>query len=196
MNDQHPTGNTGNIGNAGKKHPTIPSIPIIPISKARPAFLWSQDFRKKRSIYRFDNAWAQSLFAATPWLTVILIIAALFLAHGRIAITPGVMFDLPTAPLTEGSQGGGVTVLLFSVSRDTLAGDETLVFFDDERYLIQDESQLTRLAQRLADTAVLERYQEMLLLADKSVPHGDVMQFITLARQSGVKRVTVAQKPE
>jgi biopolymer transport protein ExbD len=164
--------------------------------KTNPLFNWSQDIRKRRSVYRFGNAWAQSLFAATPWLTVIVIVVALFLAHGRIAVTPGVMFDLPPAPLAEGSQGGGVTVLMFSVSHDTLAGDETLVFFDDERYHLQDDDQFTSLANRIGDTARLERYQEMLLLADKSVPHGDVMRFINLARQAGVKRVNVAQKPE
>jgi len=163
---------------------------VLDIGYSAP-FKWSEAFRKRRS-----RARTLPLFSATPWLSTVLILGALHVAHDRMAVTPGVMFDLPPAPLTEGTHAGAATVLMFSVSRETLTGEETLVFFDDERYRIQDDEQFKRLSDRLGERSGIERYQEMLLLADKSVPHGDVMKFVNMARKAGVRHVTVAQKPE
>ena len=163
---------------------------VLDIGYSAP-FKWSEAFRKRRS-----RARTLPLFSATPWLSTVLILGALYVAHDRMAVTPGVMFDLPPAPLTEGTHAGAATVLMFSVSRETLTGEETLVFFDDERYLIRDDDQFALLTSRITDTAALGRTQEMILLADKNVPHGDVMRFVNLARQAGITRINVAQKPE
>ena len=50
---------------------------------------------------------------------------------------------------------------------------------------------MERLRQR---TAQNERV--LLLMADKRVPHGEVVSIINLARDAGVERVNVAVKPE
>ncbi|MCL1922164.1 MAG: hypothetical protein FWG50_14015 [Kiritimatiellaeota bacterium] len=156
---------------------------------------WSQDIHKKRSVYRFGGTWGQALSTTAPWVSAIILVAALFAVHDRIAITPGVVFELPAAPLTEGSHGG-LTVLMVSLSRETQMGDETLVFFDDERYLIHDEEQAARLAERLSESVDIGRHQDVLLLADTRVPHGDVIRFVNMARKAGAKRVNVAEKAE
>jgi len=163
--------------------------------KTSKTFLWSERIRAKRSVYRFGGVWAQAMLIAVPWLNAIILVVALLAANNRIAITAGVVFELPTAPLQEGSQDG-LTVLMFSVSHETQAGEETLVFFDDERYLIQDEEQSARLVNRISGSLSIERQQDVLLLADKRVPHGDVMQFVNIARKAGAKRINVAEKPE
>ena len=159
------------------------------------SFTWSQEVRESRTVHRFGGALMRTLTTVAPWLSVIIIVAVLFVAHSRIAVTPGVVFDLPPAPFLEGTQAG-LTVLMFSVSRETQAGEETLVFFDDERYLIQDEEQIARLANRISASISIERHDDVLLLADKRVPHGDVMQFVNIARKAGAKRINVAEKPE
>ncbi|MCL2105246.1 MAG: hypothetical protein FWH21_09435, partial [Kiritimatiellaeota bacterium] len=71
--------------------------------KSTPSFTWSQDIRTRRFLHRFGGVWVQAIVVTAPWLTVILIVGALFIVHGRIAITPGVLFDLPPTPLTEGA---------------------------------------------------------------------------------------------
>ena len=52
------------------------------------------------------------------------------------------------------------------------------------------------LAERLRQSLEFSESEELLLLADKHVPHGDVLQFVNLAREAGVARVNVAAKPE
>jgi len=163
--------------------------------KTSQSFQWSQHVRTKRSVFRFGGMWGQAMHLAVPWINAIIIMVALLAVNNRIAITAGVVFELPSAPLHEGSHDG-LTVLMFSVSRDIQAGEETLVFFDDERFLIQDEEQSARLANRISGSISIERHQDVLLLADKRVPHGDVMQFMNIARKAGAKRINVAEKPE
>ena len=158
-------------------------------------FTWSENIRKDRSVYRFGGPWIRMVGTIAPWLSAIILIGMLFVVNHRIAITPGVLFDMPPAPFLEGSHSG-LTVLMFSVSRETQTGEETLVFFDDERYLMQDADQIAHLADRISESISIGRHQEMLLLADKRVPHGDVMSFVNMARQAGATRINVAEKPE
>jgi biopolymer transport protein ExbD len=82
------------------------------------------------------------------------------------------------------------------VPRDTSGNEETLIFFDDDRYVSQDEDQMAMLAERLRNRMALGRSRELLLLADKRVPHGDVMRFVNVAREAGMRQVNVAEKPE
>ncbi len=164
--------------------------------------MWSEkrenlgiQLRRHRSIYRFGGAWAQSLLAAIPWVNAVILIAVLLAVHGRLVISPGMVFDLPRAPLREGLHQG-LTALMIQVDRDTPGGSESLIFFDDERYSTQDEDQMTILLDRLKNRVTVGTRRELLLLADKRVPHGDVMRFVNAARAAGVQRVNVAEKPE
>ncbi|MDR2850219.1 MAG: hypothetical protein LBW77_06740 [Verrucomicrobiota bacterium] len=156
---------------------------------------WSMQVRRHRTVYRFGGVWAQALLVAVPWVNALILIVVLLAVHGQLAITPGVVFDLPRAPLREGSRPG-LTALMVVVARDAPGGEETLIFFDDDRYSAQDEDQVALLSDRLKSRMALGRTRELLLLADRRVPHGDVIRFVNVAREAGVLRVGVAEKPE
>lgn len=157
---------------------------------------WSRQVRRHRTVFRFGGPWAQALLSTVPWVTALLLALLLALLHGRLAVTPGVAFDLPTAPLREGSRAR-LTALMLQVTRGDLpAGEETLIFFDDDRYVAQDPEQRLLLAGRLQDRMTLSVQRELVLLADKRVPHGEIMRFVQTARKAGAQRVLVAEKPE
>lgn len=156
---------------------------------------WSQQIRRHRTVYRFGGPWARSLVASIPWLNAVILVVLLLAVHGRLAIAPGVAFDLPRAPLREGTRVG-LTALMIQVARDVPGGEETLIFFDDDRYSVQDAEQMALLAERIRDRMALSTQRELLLLADKRVPHGEVVHFVNAAREAGVQRVHVAEKPE
>jgi biopolymer transport protein ExbD len=156
---------------------------------------WSKEIRRHRSIYRFGGAWAQSLLAAVPWIDAIIIVVLLLAVNERMVVSPGVVFDLPRAPLREGTHAG-LTALMISVARDVPGADETLVFFDDDRYMTHDAEQMSVLSERVKSRVALGVRRELLLLADKRVPHGEVVRFVNVAREAGVQRVNVAEKPE
>jgi len=156
---------------------------------------WSKLVRRHRSIYRFGGVWAQILLSSVPWINAIIIVVLLLTVNRRMVVSPGVVFDLPHAALREGTHES-LTALMISVTRDVPGGDETLIFFDDDRYSAQDADQMALLSERIKSRVARRTPRDMLLLADKRVPHGDVMKFVNVMRQAGVQRVNVAEKPE
>ena len=156
----------------------------------------SREIRRHRNIYRFGIPWARPLLMAVPWINAILLVLLLILVHGKTAVTPGVLFDLPNAPLREGTHAT-LTAMMIPVTGEALPGaQEVMVFFDDDRILSRDKEQMEALSERLRQYTMQSQEQALLLLADKRVLHGAVMQFINLARDAGIKRVDVATKPE
>ena len=155
----------------------------------------SRQIRRHRTVYRFGGTGTRTLLAAVPWINAVILVVLLLAVHGKLAITPGMAFDLPRAPLREGGRPE-LTALMIEVSRDAPGGEETLIFFDDDRFSAQDEDQMAMLSERLKDRMAAWRGGELLLLADKRVPHGDVIRFVNLAREAGMTRVNVAEKPE
>jgi len=156
---------------------------------------WSKQIRRHRNVYRFGGVWARSLLSSIPWINALILVVMLLAVHGRMVISPGVVFDLPRAPLREG-MNSGLTALMIQVARDTPGGEETLIFFDDDRYSAQDSDQMSVLAERLRSRLAVSTRRDLLLMADKRVPHGDVIRFVNVAREAGVQRVNVAEKPE
>jgi biopolymer transport protein ExbD len=156
---------------------------------------WSVQVRRHRNVYRFGGPWARTLLSSVPWLNAGVLFVMLFAVHGRLVINPGMVFDLPRAPLHEGTHQG-LTALMVPVARDTAGGEETLIFFEDDRYSAQDADQMSVLAERLKNRVSLGARREMLLMADKRVPHGDVIRLVNVAREAGLQRVNVAEKPE
>jgi len=156
---------------------------------------WGALVRRHRSIFRFGGPWAQAIVLAIPWVNALVIIVLLFAVNQRMVVSPGVVFDLPKTELREGTHVG-LTALMISVARDAPGGEETLIFFDDDRYSAQDAEQMAVLSERVKSRVVLNARKELLLLADKRVPHGDVMRFVSAMRKAGVPRVNVAEKPE
>ena len=157
---------------------------------------WSRQIRRHRTIYRFGGPWSRTLLASVPWINALVLIILLFAIHGQLVISPGVAFDLPSAPLREGTRPGLTALMLQVVRSDQPIGEETLIFFDDDRYVAQAAGQMDLLTERLRNRITLSAQREMLLLADKRVPHGEVLRFVKVAREAGVRQVLVAEKPE
>lgn len=135
----------------------------------------------------------RALFAAAPWLNLVLLVFLLRDVGDRILLRPGVVFDLPRAPFREGMRYG-LTAVMIPVARTN--GPETLVFFDDEPFDLSVTARQEQLAARIRDRVALEPRREILLLADRRIPHGDVMTVVNLAREAGVSRVNVSTKPD
>lgn len=156
---------------------------------------WSKLVRRHRTVYRFGGPWAHALLSMVPWINCLAILFLMLVVNRRTVISPGVVFDLPHAAFREGMYVG-LTALMITVARDTPGGEETLIFFDDDRYSTQDTEQMSVLTERVKSRVALGSRSELLLLADKRVPHGDVMRFVNAVREAGVQRVNVAEKPE
>ena len=71
---------------------------------------------------------------------------------------------------------------------------ETLVFFDDSRYLLGDESSLRTLGENLAARVEKSATTTLLVLADRRIHGGDLMDIAAVAKRGGASKVLFAQK--
>ena len=153
---------------------------------------WGWRPRQTEGIWRHGCAWTKPLFAAVPWITLTLLLALFAFIGDRLPQVPGVVCDLP-APVGGQAEATGLAALVLPAAGEAR---ETLVFFDDARYSLSDETSVASLKDRLAARVDAEKSGTFLLLADRRVPAGDVMRLVGLARESGLDRVQIAERRE
>ena len=146
-----------------------------------------------RARFRTRSRIVNSFLQVVPWVNFAVVLALFLSLSGRLTLQPGVVFELPRAPFREGLQRGLSLVMLRA---DRPQGEETLVFFDDVRYQFGVPEQDAQLRDDLSRAAGRPDGRQLLLLADRRVPHGDVMALVNLARSAGIQRVNAALKPE
>ncbi len=142
---------------------------------------------RTQGIWRHGALCLRPLAAAAPFLSVLLLVLQFHLAGGTFTTAKGVLFDLPSPGIAEGEKTD-LTALMMAMPR------ETLVFFDDSRYILGDESSLKVFGEHLAERAGKTENKTLLVLADRRVAGGELMKFAAAAKRHGVRRVLFAEK--
>ncbi len=148
---------------------------------------WGWTPERSQGIWRHGAAWLRPLVAAIPYLTVGLLLVQLRFVSGTLTAAEGTLFDLPDAVPTDAVTETPVA-LMMPVPR------ETLVFFDDTRYLMGDDASMRALGEQLASRFARREKQSLLVLADRRVSAGEMMRFASLAKANGVARILFAEK--
>ena len=148
---------------------------------------WGWGLERNLGIWRYGAGWMRPILAAIPYLTVGLLLLMLYFVSGTLTASQGVLFDLPDGGLADG-ENPGLVVLVMPVHH------ETMVFFDESRYLLDDASSMRSFDENL--TARLERSERksLLVLADRRIPVDRLMSLMTAAKRCGVERVMLAGK--
>ncbi|MBO7721494.1 MAG: hypothetical protein J6T01_03715 [Kiritimatiellae bacterium] len=140
-------------------------------------------------IWRCGAAWLRPVAAAAPYLTVGLLLLMMHFVGGALTSFKGVLFDLPDGGVVDG-ESADMVALMMPVPH------ETMVFFDDTRYLLGDAASMRSLREALAESAGRSRRKSLLVLADRRIPAGGVLELVAAARKSGIRKVLVAGKGE
>jgi len=151
---------------------------------------WGWRPLQAEGIWRHGCAWTRPLFASVPWVTLALLLALFAIIGDRLPQVPGLVCDLPRSG-SRHAEATGLAALVLPGS-----GDETLVFFDDARYSLSDDTSAASFRERLAARAATEPSGTILLLADRRVPSGDLMRLAGFARETGLRHVQIAEKRE
>ena len=69
---------------------------------------------------------------------------------------------------------------------------ETTVFFDDSRYQLGDASSMRNFRESLVDSLSRSDDKTLLLMSDRRISAGNLMELMTMARECGVTKVFVA----
>ena len=146
---------------------------------------WGWTPAHKFGIWRYGAGWFRPLAAAVPYLTVALLMLMMHMVAGTLTACKGVLFDLPDGNFTEGD-GSGPVALVMPVQR------ETMVIFDDVRYLLGDAVSMRSFSENLADDAGRFKGKSLLILADRRVSTGHLMEVVSAAKRGGVQRILLA----
>ena len=152
---------------------------------------WGWRSKRSSARERFGGlSWLQPLAIAVPWVTVGLLMMMMHVVGGAITSREGVLFDLPSGGYGDASDAK-LVALVMPMPKEARG---TLVFFDDARYTVGDDSSLAAFAEQLADRASKTEGRTLLVLADRRVPGGDLMTLAEVARKSGIARLLFAEK--
>lgn len=146
---------------------------------------WRREVR--RSIWRYGSDWMRSFASSVPWITVGLLLLMMHLISGSLTSSSGVVFELPSGSISEG-EAVDMVALVMPTER------EILVFFDDARYLLGDESSMSSFERHLAERSSLVKRKTLLIMADRRVAGGELMRLAGVAKRSGLEKVLFAEK--
>ncbi len=158
---------------------------------------WGWRFPPSEGIWKHGGAkWSKPFVCAVPWIQLCILFFIFSLVASRITLAPGTVFDLPDSGAGQ-LQVPSLVALVVPVPREnTAAGDELLIFFDDARYTLSDETSMAAFRTRLEQLASEDAAGELLLLADKRVTAGELVHLMSVAKASGIKHVQLAEKRE
>jgi biopolymer transport protein ExbD len=179
-----------------KDHPdTNMPIPFALHSQRKSSWNWTPP--RNEGIWRHGCAWLKPFFAASPWVSLALILSVVGVAANRISLTSGTTFLLPEATVTQAKDVvSDIVVLIMPISRDNTSYEETVIFFNDSRYILTDPSSAGNFKSSLNKRISESENGAIVLLADKRVNTGDLLGVVALAREAGAKSVQIAEKRE
>ena len=148
---------------------------------------WGWTPARNLGIWRYGAGWIRPIVAAIPYLTVGLLLLMMHMVGGTLTAYKGVLFDLPDGNLADGD-GSGLVALVMPVQR------ETMVVFDDVRYLLGDAASMRSFTESLAESTERREGKPLLILADRRVSTGHLMEIVSAAKRSGVTKVLLAGK--
>ena len=150
---------------------------------------WGWTPARNLGIWRYGAGWSRPIAAAIPYLTVCLLLIMMHMVGGTKTTCRGVLFDLPDGALSDG-EASELVALVMPVQH------ETMIVFDDARYLLGDAASMRSFGEDLSGSVERRTGKSLLILADRRVSTGHLMEIVSAAKRSGVGKVLLAGKRE
>ena len=150
---------------------------------------WGWTPARNLGIWRYGAGWSRPIAAAIPYLTVCLLLIMMHMVGGTMTSCRGVLFDLPAGAQSDG-EASELVALVMPVQH------ETMIVFDDARYLLGDAASMRSFGEDLSGSVERRTGKSLLILADRRVSTGHLMEVVSAAKRSGVGKVLLAGKRE
>ena len=153
----------------------------------------SQTVSGLRTRYFPKSRIGHGLISIAPWVDIVLLLFAFLLLESKFVLQPGTVVHLPSAQFAGGSHPKLVAVLL-SVRTPGSNGRQDIVFFDDDRFLMNEPEQMKRFQN--AVRRLYARYPDspLVLHGDVTVDYGALMRILEVVREAGVREVNIASR--
>jgi biopolymer transport protein ExbD len=132
-----------------------------------------------RRRFRQQQLLRRTLLEPAMWVDFALLALIFFILQSAFVVQPGIVVDLPTAPMAGGAPYGSLVVTL---------SQEGLLFFDDQRMTVD------AFADALARAARREPGATLVIEADARARHSELVRIYDLATRAGVKQVVLATR--
>jgi biopolymer transport protein ExbD len=132
--------------------------------------------------FKTHCAFAKGPIDPAPMVDIVFLLLIFLVLSSPLVLQPGIgLVDLPasSSPAAASFQG-----LVVTVTRDNL------LFFNNQ------PTSLDALRKALQTAAQQSHNQELIIKADRQVPHGTVIQIMSIALEAGVSAVNLATRPE
>ena len=150
---------------------------------------WGWTPARNLGIWRYGAGWSRPIAAAIPYLTVCLLLIMMHMVGGTMTSCRGVLFDLPDGAMSDG-ETSELVALVMPVQH------ETMIVFDDARYLLGDAASMRSFGEDLSGSVERRTGKSLLILADRRVSTGHLMEIVSTAKRSGVGKILLAGKRE
>ena len=150
---------------------------------------WGWTPARNLGIWRYGAGWSRPIAAAIPYLTVCLLLIMMHMVGGTMTSCRGVLFDLPGGVQSDGA-ASELVALVMPVQH------ETMIVFDDARYLLGDAASMRSFGEDLSGSVERRTGKSLLILADRRVSTGHLMEVVSAAKRSGVDKILLAGKRE
>ena len=150
---------------------------------------WGWTPARNLGIWRYGAGWSRPIAAAIPYLTVCLLLIMMHMVGGTMTSCRGVLFDLPDGAQSDG-EASELVALVMPVQH------ETMIVFDDARYLLGDAASMRSFGEDLSGSVERRTGKSLLILADRRVSTGHLMEVVSAAKRSGVDKILLAGKRE
>ena len=149
---------------------------------------WDWSPARDLGIWRYGAGWFRPFAAAVPYLTIVILLLMMQMVGGTLTASRGVLFDLPDGELGDGTTSE-LVALVMPVRHDTM------VVFDDARYLLDDSASMRSFSKDVAESEFRED-KALLILADRRVSTDHLMKVVSAAKRGGVNKILLAGKRE
>jgi len=144
--------------------------------------------------YRPENRLGSGLVSAAPWVNFALLVALYLYLLAPNVLQPGVAVQLPQTSFTDGRHyGHNIAVLSLPVAGR--ADRDELFFFDDQRYLGREPSEMDGLRVSLATAFAQKPNLPLVIEADRMVRHETIVKLFEMASEAGFHEVNLATRP-
>lgn len=144
--------------------------------------------------YFLRNRIGHGFLVISPWLDVLLLLLFLVMLNKLIVVQPGVVINLQQSSFGDATQCG-FEVVIMSVRGINGNVSEDIVFYDDVRFKIKNETSRNDLQASFKERVEKTGNSNLVIYADQSVSHGTIINIMNLAKQAGVANVNMATRP-
>jgi biopolymer transport protein ExbD len=135
----------------------------------------------------------QGLISVAPWVNMALLLIFMLLLDRKCVLQPGYVVELPRGPFRAGLRSD-LAVIVRSVGQPGSGVRKEILYFNDQRFLVNDAEQMKNFQSTLAHCSLEDKVAGLIVFSDTHVNVETMVKLFNIAMEVGIRKVNVASK--